>query len=260
MERKRRGVDKDGYSVNKNGERYEATVFDENFITQRAKAQGLSDAETVQLIDKFLKGGHPVGSSSGLGLFGDLEKAISEMQSAKVKERASGQDMIDNAVARGGVLRAEEVARLEKLGLTVPDAIKPQNNRTQAPSNSGMGGGTTSSAGGGMRSGSGAVRGGTGGAGGGLRGGTAQGGTGGSTMQPNTPTGGGIGGSAMQPNTPTGGGLGGDRTAPTYVSNITIPGVGSTRLNLQDADSQAKLEGLIKTLATSRGASLGSGF
>ena len=64
----------------------------------------------------------------------------------------------------------------------------------------------------------------------------------------------------MQPNTPTGGGLGGDRTAPTYVSNITIPGVGSTRLNLRDADSQAKLEGLIKTLATSRGASLGSGF
>lgn len=245
LERKRRGVDKDGYSVNENGERYEATVFDENFITQRAKAQGLSDAETVQLIDKFLKGGHPVGSSSGLGLFGDLEKAISEMQSSKVKERASGQDMIDNAVARGGVLRAEEVARLEKLGLTVPDAIKPQNNRTQAPSNSGMSGGTTSGAGGGMRSGSGAVRGGTGGAGGGLRGGTVRGGT---------------GGSAMQPNTPTGGGLGGDRTAPTYVSNITIPGVGSTRLNLRDADSQAKLEGLIKTLATSRGASLGSGF
>ena len=64
----------------------------------------------------------------------------------------------------------------------------------------------------------------------------------------------------MQPNTPTGGGMGGDRTAHTYVSNITIPGVGSTRLNLRDADSQAKLEGLIKTLVTSRGASLGSGF
>lgn len=86
LERKRRGVDKEGFSTNTAGERVSMAVPTARYVYETAKSQGLDEKMALELADRFIHNGQPTGTrESGMDWFSTVNEAVSEavMQQAR---------------------------------------------------------------------------------------------------------------------------------------------------------------------------------
>lgn len=163
LERKKRNVDKQGFVLNKNGERLQASAPTERYVFDTAKNQGLDEATALKLVEKYMRNGRASGWQSGnpnqMDWFSVVNKAVSDEVLRQAKERVRAQPPLP--------------------------AQEPERNQR-----------------------------------------------------------------------PSGGGGSGSGAGNTYISNITIPGVGNASLNFSDASSQRQAEEFIRQLAQAKGAAV----
>ena len=89
--RKYWNVDKDGFTLDANGQRQQMSVPTGEFVFNAAKSAGLSEEEALALMDKYFKDGKPLGVAEGNGLNGpsrDWFSIVNEAISKAVIERA----------------------------------------------------------------------------------------------------------------------------------------------------------------------------
>lgn len=92
VERKKRNIDKEGYALDKTGNRLQQSVPYENYVLENAKSQGLSEATAVQLLDQFFQNGRaikPAGSSTNRDWFSTVNKAIADRVVQETRQRAA---------------------------------------------------------------------------------------------------------------------------------------------------------------------------
>lgn len=87
--RKKWNVDKDGFTLDANGQRMQQAVATDRYVYDTAKSQGLSERDALQLVDQFMRDGKPTGMPGrGLGPSKDWFSVVNEAISARVMENA----------------------------------------------------------------------------------------------------------------------------------------------------------------------------
>lgn len=87
--RKKWNIDKDGFTLDSNGQRMQQSAPTERYVYDTAKSQGLSEAEAVALVDQFMRNGNPTGMASGtLGASKDWFTTVNEAINQRVLENA----------------------------------------------------------------------------------------------------------------------------------------------------------------------------
>ena len=87
--RKKWNVDKDGFTLDKNGQRMQQSAPTERYVYDTAKSQGLSDQEALALADRFMQNGRPSGMQNGiLGPSSDWFSQVNAAINKKVMENA----------------------------------------------------------------------------------------------------------------------------------------------------------------------------
>lgn len=95
--RKKWNVDKDGFTLDANGQRMQQSVPTGNYVYETAKSQGLTEAEAIALMDKFFKNGKGVGNTGGIDWFSAVNKAIAEAVIEAARRRvAAGPETSSN--------------------------------------------------------------------------------------------------------------------------------------------------------------------
>lgn len=93
--RKYWNVDKDGFTLDANGQRQQMSVPNGSYVFDAARNAGLSEADALALMDKYFKNGKPTGTAEANGLngpskdwFSIVNEAISEMLIEQARRRA----------------------------------------------------------------------------------------------------------------------------------------------------------------------------
>ena len=87
--RKKWNIDKDGFTLDSNGQRMQQSAPTERYVYDTAKSQGLSEAEAVALVDQFMRNGNPTGMDSGtLGGSKDWFTNVNDAINQRVLENA----------------------------------------------------------------------------------------------------------------------------------------------------------------------------
>ena len=89
--RKYWNVDKDGFTLDANGQRMQQSVPTDRYVLDTAKSQGLSDKQAIELVDRFIRNGEGVGTINGMDWFSSVNKAISDLVVEEARKRANGQ-------------------------------------------------------------------------------------------------------------------------------------------------------------------------
>ena len=87
--RKYWNVDKDGFSLDANGQRMQQSVPTDRYVLDAAKSQGLTDQQAVELVDRFIRNGEGVGMINGMDWFSSVNKAISDLVVEEARKRAT---------------------------------------------------------------------------------------------------------------------------------------------------------------------------
>ena len=95
--RKYWNVDKDGFTLDANGQRQQMSVPTGEFVFNAAKGAGLTEAEALALMDKYFQNGKPTGVTAANGLngpsrdwFSIVNDAISKAVIEKARQNAAG--------------------------------------------------------------------------------------------------------------------------------------------------------------------------
>lgn len=91
VKRKALNVDKDGFSLDNNGNRQMQSVPTDRYVLDTAKSQGLTDEQALALVDRFIRNGQGVGTAKGSDWFSTVNKAISDAVVAATRERVQQQ-------------------------------------------------------------------------------------------------------------------------------------------------------------------------
>lgn len=89
--RKYWNVDKDGFSLDNNGQRQMQSVPNQRYVYDTAKSQGLTDQQAIELVDRFIRNGEGVGMANGMDWFSSVNQAISEIVLQEARKRAAGE-------------------------------------------------------------------------------------------------------------------------------------------------------------------------
>lgn len=89
--RKYWNVDKDGFTLDANGQRMQQSVPTDRYVLDTAKSQGLTDAQAIELVDRFIRNGQGVGMINGMDWFSSVNKAISDLVVEEARKRARGE-------------------------------------------------------------------------------------------------------------------------------------------------------------------------
>lgn len=87
LRRKRWNVDKEGFTLDSNGQRQQQSLPTGNFVFDTAKSQGLSEKIALELMDRFFQNGKGVGTESGSDWFSTVNKAIAERVLEEARKR-----------------------------------------------------------------------------------------------------------------------------------------------------------------------------
>lgn len=87
--RKKWNIDKDGFTLDANGNRMQQSLPTGNYVYETAKSQGLDEATALQLMDKFFRNGQGVGTEKGTDWFSTVNKAIADMVIEEARKRAA---------------------------------------------------------------------------------------------------------------------------------------------------------------------------
>lgn len=90
--RKKWNIDKDGFSLDNNGQRQQQSVPTKNYVLDTAKAQGLSEAQALELADRFVRNGQGVGTTKGSDWFSTVNKAIADLVVEETRKRVAAAD------------------------------------------------------------------------------------------------------------------------------------------------------------------------
>ncbi len=95
--REKWNIDKDGFTLDANGQRQQMTVPTGEFVFNAAKGAGLTEAEALALMDKYFQNGKPTGVTAANGLngpsrdwFSIVNDAISQAVIEKARQNAAG--------------------------------------------------------------------------------------------------------------------------------------------------------------------------
>lgn len=86
--RKKWNIDKDGFTLDANGQRMQQSAPTQRYVFDTAKAQGLSEAEALALVDQFIRDGQPSSTSQGLGASKDWFTLVNEAINERVLSNA----------------------------------------------------------------------------------------------------------------------------------------------------------------------------
>lgn len=89
--RKYWNVDKDGFTLDANGQRMQQSAPTDRYVLDTAKAQGLTDQQAIELVDRFIRNGEGVGNTNGMDWFSSVNKAISDLVVEEARKRANGE-------------------------------------------------------------------------------------------------------------------------------------------------------------------------
>lgn len=87
--RKKWNIDKDGFTLDANGNRMQQSLPTGNYVYETAKSQGLDEAKALELMDKFFRNGQGVGTEKGTDWFSTVNKAIAELVIEEARKRAA---------------------------------------------------------------------------------------------------------------------------------------------------------------------------
>lgn len=87
--RKKWNIDKEGFTLDANGQRMQQSVPTGNYVYETAKSQGLSEEEALALMDKYFKNGAGVGTTRGSDWFSTVNKAIADAVIEAARRRAA---------------------------------------------------------------------------------------------------------------------------------------------------------------------------
>jgi hypothetical protein len=90
--RKYWNVDKDGFTLDANGQRMQQSVPTDRYVLDAAKSQGLTEAQALELVDRFIRNGEGVGMINGMDWFSSVNKAISDLAVDSARKRVQDQD------------------------------------------------------------------------------------------------------------------------------------------------------------------------
>lgn len=92
LKRKKWNVDKDGFTLDANGQRQQMSVPTGNYVFDTAKSQGLDEKTALQLMDRFFRDGKGIGTETGSDWFSSVNKAIAEavLEAARQRVNAGG--------------------------------------------------------------------------------------------------------------------------------------------------------------------------
>ena len=95
--RKKWNIDKDSFTLDKNGQRMQQSVPTGRYVYDTAKAQGLSDEEALRLMDRFFQNGRATGWGGQTGINGPskdwftiVNEAINEAVIESARRRVAG--------------------------------------------------------------------------------------------------------------------------------------------------------------------------
>ena len=132
--RKYWNVDKDGFTLDANGQRQQMTVPTGEFVFNSAKNAGLSEADALALMDKFFQNGKPTGVNDANGLngpskdwFSIVADAISKLVIEKARQNVANPQGGSNTTGSS----------------TAPAAPRPGPSAGGSGSGSGMGSGVS---------------------------------------------------------------------------------------------------------------------
>lgn len=87
--RKKWNIDKDGFTLDANGQRMQQSMPTERYVYDTAKGQGLSEQEALALVDQFMANGRPSGMPNrGLGASKDWFTVVNEAINKQVMKNA----------------------------------------------------------------------------------------------------------------------------------------------------------------------------
>ena len=90
--RKYWNVDKEGFTLDNNGQRMQQSVPTGNYVYETAKSQGLTEEEALALMDRYFKNGQGVGTTKGTDWFSTVNKAIADAVLEAARRRVQQQD------------------------------------------------------------------------------------------------------------------------------------------------------------------------
>lgn len=95
--RKKWNIDKDGFTLDNNGQRMQQSIPTGRYVYDTAKAQGLTDEEALRLMDRFFQNGRATGWAGQTGIngpsrdwFSIVNEAINEAVIDSARRRAAG--------------------------------------------------------------------------------------------------------------------------------------------------------------------------
>lgn len=88
--REKWNIDKDGFTLDANGQRMQQSVPTGNYVYETAKSQGLDEAKALELMDKYFRNGQGVGTERGTDWFSTVNKAIANMVIEEARKRVAG--------------------------------------------------------------------------------------------------------------------------------------------------------------------------
>lgn len=89
LRRKKWNVDKEGFTLDSNGQRMQQSVPTGNYVLETAKGQGLTEEIALELMDRFFQNGRGVGGEGGLDWFSAVNKAIAERVIEETRKRVN---------------------------------------------------------------------------------------------------------------------------------------------------------------------------
>ena len=92
VKRKALNIDKDGFTLDNNGQRMQQSVPTGNYVYETAKSQGLTEEEALALMDRYFKNGQGVGTTKGTDWFSTVNKAIADAVLEAARRRVQQQD------------------------------------------------------------------------------------------------------------------------------------------------------------------------
>lgn len=91
--RKKWNIDKDGFTLDSNGQRMQQSVPTERYVYDQATSQGLTPQQALTLVDQYMKNGKPSGWAGASGLLGgskDWFTVVNEAISKQVMQNNRG--------------------------------------------------------------------------------------------------------------------------------------------------------------------------
>lgn len=89
LRRKKLNIDKDGFTLDANGQRMQQSVPTGNFILEAAKGQGLDEKIALELLDRFFQNGRGVGTTPGSDWFSTVNQAIADRVIEETRRRVA---------------------------------------------------------------------------------------------------------------------------------------------------------------------------